>query len=279
MSQPPGKCVFCGGKRLTKGHVWPDWLNDILPQTATHHEHEIGRFETFIPKAKGPAYSKRLRQGHARSRKPRNTCLRCNTGWMSGIEGLAKQSLLPLIKGENCVLDTFAQFSISTLLCLIAMRIEFLSGMRAITAEDHDWVRYYREPSKDWKIWIAHFDGDTPDDHPARSYCVQLVSDQTETVGPEYCNAQISTLVIGKLCAHLVYAPELPLTKFEYEGIRLTRIWPANPYHIDTGWMTGLSGRDVLWLHETFARDSPTLPTAGTGDPPPTLQDEEAGVR
>ena len=180
--------------------MWPDWLNDILPRTATHHEHEIGRFETFVPIAKGPAYSKRVRQGHARSRKPRNTCLRCNTGWMSGIEGFAKRFLVPLIDGENCLLSAFAQPSISALLCLIAMRLEFLGGgMRAITTEDHDWLRYYHEPSRDWKIWIAGFAGDRPEDHPARSYCVQLVSSPTATVGPEYCNMQVTTLVLGKL--------------------------------------------------------------------------------
>ena len=82
---------------------------------------------------------------------------------MSGIEGFAKRFLVPLIDGENCLLSAFAQPSISALLCLIAMRLEFLGGgMRAITTEDHDWLRYYHEPSRDWKIWIAGFAGDRP---------------------------------------------------------------------------------------------------------------------
>ena len=36
------------------------------PEDQTHHEQEIGKFYTFEPKVPGPAYSKRLRQGHAR---------------------------------------------------------------------------------------------------------------------------------------------------------------------------------------------------------------------
>lgn len=268
MSNPAGKCVFCGGTGLTKGHVWPDWLGSVLPRTATHHEHEIGRFHTFEPSVRGPAHSVRLRQGAARSRKPRNTCLRCNGGWMSGIEGFAKAFLVPLIRGDDCLLSPFVQFSISALLCLIAMRFEFLSGgMKAITKEDRDWLRSRRHPSQDWKIWIARFEGERPDDHSGGSYALQLVSDPTDAVGPEHCNMQVTTLVLGRLCAHLVYAPDLPLAEFEYEGIHLTRIWPPSRFPINTGEMTGLSDRDVLSLHETYARNAPTLqplpPVAG----------------
>lgn len=135
---------------------------------------------------------------------------------MSGIEGFAKEFLPPLIAAENCPLFHNSR---SQPLCLIAMRLEFLGGsMRAITTKDHAWLQRYREPSQDWKIWITRFQGDKPEDHPARSYCVQLMLPPTEAVGPEYCNIQVTTLVLGKLCAHLVYGPDLPLTEFEYEA-------------------------------------------------------------
>ena len=58
---------------------------------------------------------------------------------------------------------------------------------------------------------------------------------------------------------HLVYAPDLPLDQFEYGGLHLTCIWPPSRFLIDTTEMTGLSDRDVLWLHETFARTAPSL--------------------
>lgn len=173
MSQPAGKCVFCGGRGLTKGHVWPDWLNDILPNTATHHEQETGKFHTFEAQAPGPSYDRRIRQGNARARKPRNTCSRCNGGWMSGIEGLAKRVAVPLILGHSPLLSPFGQSSLSALLCLIGARLEFLGDMRAIAAEDRDWLRYYREPSQHCKIWIAHFGGDDGESHWSRTYAIQ----------------------------------------------------------------------------------------------------------
>jgi hypothetical protein len=55
MSKPVGKCVFCGGPGLTKSHVWPEWAEAILPESATHHEQIIGQFHTFTPKVQGPA--------------------------------------------------------------------------------------------------------------------------------------------------------------------------------------------------------------------------------
>jgi hypothetical protein len=194
MSKPAGKCVFCGGQGLTKSHVWPSWLNPILPPTSTHHEHEIGRFYTFISAVKGPAHSKQIRQGHARSRKPRNTCLRCNSGWMSGIESIAKHATVPLIQDSQLLLTTFAQRWVATLLCLITIRFAFLTGdMNPVSPEERDWLRYYREPSRHWHIWIGRFDGDNPDSHWARSYAAQLESAPTDKVGPEYCNAQVTS--------------------------------------------------------------------------------------
>src|SRR5258708_255743 len=90
MSKPAGRCVFCGGTGLTRGHVWPDWLNKILPKTATHHEQETGKFNTFQTSVPGPEHSVRIGHGHARTRKPRNTCVTCNGGWMSLIEDRAR---------------------------------------------------------------------------------------------------------------------------------------------------------------------------------------------
>jgi hypothetical protein len=259
-----GQCRFCGCfAALTKGHVWPKWLDQLLPRTATHHEQETGRFSTFEPSVPGPDYELKIRQGHARSRKPRNTCARCNNGWMSGIEGFAKFFMRPLILGYAPVLSPIAQFSISALLCLIATRLEFLGEMRAIRVEDRDWLRYYREPNEHWRVWIAWFGGDDRDEHWARTYAVQHTLTPTEEVGAAYCDTRISTLVIGHVCAHIFYCHDSELvSKMAYDGIRLTQIWPARGYDLPTAEMSVLDGKALLWLHEAYAREAPTLPRA-----------------
>jgi hypothetical protein len=186
---------------------------------------------------------------------------------MRDIEGFAKPFLIALIQGGDCLISPFVQFTISALLCLIAMRLEFLSGdMRAMKRDDYDWLRRHRHPGQDWKIWIAWFEGEGTHEHSSRSYSLQVVSEPTDIGGPKYCNMQVTTLVLGRLCAHLIYAPDLPVPESEYEGVHLTRIWPPSRFQIDTSGMIGLSDLDVLWLHETYARNAPSLeplPQAG----------------
>jgi hypothetical protein len=271
MSNPKSRCQFCGSAdTLTKGHVWPKWINQILPQTATHHEQETGKFYTFDSKVPGLAHELKLRQGTARSRKPRNTCLRCNGGWMSGIESWAKYFSRHLILGYAPILPPIGQFSIAALLCLIAARLEFLGDMRAISAEDRDWLRYYREPSPNWKIWIARFDGDDGDDHLSRTYAVQHISSgPTDKIGPDYCDTRISTLVIGQLCAHIFYSRDPDLTaRIAYDGIRLVQLWPASHLDLYTVGLPFLDGRGVLRLHETYVRDAPRFLSATRAESP-----------
>jgi hypothetical protein len=262
MSKPAGKCVFCGRRGLTKGHVWPDWLSEILPPTASHHVLETGKTYTFTPVVPGPIYSKRRRQGHAGSRKPRNTCGECNSGWMSVIEGSAKPYAVPLIQNVPFLLDTIGQRTLASLLCLIAMRYELLGDMRAVSVSERDWLRYYREPSEDWKIWIAHYGGGNQDDHWARQYGAQLDSRPTDKVGPEYCNVQVTTLVIGQLCAHIFYSPVIDF--LGYEGIAPAQIWPRRRFDFDTCFLPTMGDEHVIWLHEAFPRESRPMPTETT---------------
>jgi hypothetical protein len=201
-----GTCVFCGDRGLTKGHVWPDWLGRVLPTTATHHEQEIGKFCTFEPKVPGPAYSKRLRQGQARSRKPRNTCLACNTGWMSTIENVAMPYMERLIQNAPFLLNTFGQRQVAALLVLMAMRREFLGTIRVIQQSERDWLQEHHWPTENWKIWIGHYGGDRGDENWSRIWCGQFGPEPTDKIGGDHCNVQVTTMVIGQLCAHLGYS-------------------------------------------------------------------------
>src|SRR5947208_778698 len=35
--KPPGKCIFCGGRGLTKEHMWADWLRPYIPREMQEH--------------------------------------------------------------------------------------------------------------------------------------------------------------------------------------------------------------------------------------------------
>jgi hypothetical protein len=177
---------------------------------------------------------------------------------MSVMEDRGRRSGTRLIMDLPQLMDLNDQDAVAGLLTLIAMRLEFLGDMRAISSQERDWLRYYREPTNDWKIWISAFGGNDGDEHWSRSYAAQLESKPTDKVGPEYCNVRVTTLVIGKLCAHLFYSPIIDFQG--YEGISLTQIWPRRNSCIDTSCLSVMSGWDALYLHEAFARESPPMP-------------------
>jgi hypothetical protein len=257
--------VFCGETGVTKGHVWPDWLNNVLPYTATHHEQATGIFSTFTPDVPGPPKSFRQRQGHARSRKPRNTCGKCNGGWMSRIESDVIPIATPLILGRQCRVTEEGQRKPAAFLCLVSMRTEYLGELRAIPPEDRRYLMEHFEPPALWFVWIARYAGNKPDEHWSRYCGMQLCSEGTgpvSEVGPEHCNTQVTTMVLGKLCTHVFSSTETPV--LGYEGIRMTRIWPQSGFVIDTRFLPTWDDAAVLWLHEALARESTPLPSPQT---------------
>jgi hypothetical protein len=254
MSKSAGKCVFCGkARRLTHSHVWPDWVAKILPQTATHHEQIIGKFDTFVPKMKGLPPWQRIRQGHVGSRKPRNTCLVCNGGWMRHIEEATMAIMPPLLLGRRLLLTLFEQRALAASMCLVSMRTE-LSGreMRAIPQTDRDWLMAHSEPPPHWKIWIARYEGAPRMDE--RYSAMQVASSPDVVTGVEHCNSQVTTLVIGQLCAHMFSSTVWP--DFSgYEGSVLAPIWPPRHPYIEVGDLPIITEADVSWLHEAIPRE------------------------
>jgi hypothetical protein len=259
MSKAKGRCVFCGNTgNLTKSHVWPEWAEAFLPQTATHREQIIGEFATFIPKAKGPALWKKIRPGHVGTRKPRNTCLKCNSGWMRLIEEATMEIVPPLLLGNQRLLWPTEQRLLAAFLCLVSMRVAFSSrDMRAIPAVDHDWLRNHSEPPAHWKIWIAGYAG-TPR-MGERYTAMQIASSPDVPSGVEHCNSQVTTLVIGKLCAHL-FSSTVWRDFVGYEGVDLVRIWPPANVPIEVTNLPIIIEAEVPWLHEAVARETTNIP-------------------
>jgi hypothetical protein len=183
---------------------------------------------------------------------------------MSGIEGAAVQVATPLILGNSFQLTHQNQQLLAAFLCLISMRLQFLGSMRPIPQSDRLYLKQNLHPPPLWMIWIARFAGEKADDHWSRFCGLQVVSQFDSTppdkIGVEYCNTHCTTLVIGKLCAHLFSSTVSPV--HGYEGIQLTRIWPPSGYDINTEFLPAVDGEQVIWLHEALARESKPLPRA-----------------
>jgi hypothetical protein len=267
MLNPAGRCVFCGGAGLTKSHIWPEWLQRYLPNLPATHLQITGEFNTFEPKRKPQLAQRRVRQGHASTRKPRNTCLKCNRDWMRNIEESAMAPIIPLIQGAreqsalpSTMLNASGQRALAAFLCLITIRLEFTNPeTQAATPSDREWLMEKLEPPPFWQIWIAEYTGRDPGEHWCRHSGLQLVSSPDEVMGSYKCDTQVTTLVIGKLCAHTFSSTTMPT--FEgYEGARLCRIWPLSGWDIDCRYLPTINDRSVLSLAEALAREIPPVP-------------------
>jgi hypothetical protein len=249
--------VFCHQRRaLTKGHVWPAWIGEVMPFDQTHHVQTIGHIETFKPQMRVPAFERHVRQGHGTTRKPRNTCKVCNGGWMSKIESAAKPSTTRLMHGNTLILDRIQQMLVATLLCLIAVRNEFSAlGARGVSEQERMWLRTRLTPPWNWQIWVARYAGSRPNEHWCYHYPLHIASTPTAETGPDKCNTQTTTLAVGELCAHLFSSTEI-LDFPGYQGIHLCKIWPPGDLLIDWRLVPAYEEPVLMSLAESLSRDT-----------------------
>jgi hypothetical protein len=90
----PSFCIFCGGRPLTREHIWPDWFRAHLPRTLPFYH--SGRIVLNEDNTK--THSSKKTSGDPKSRKLRIVCNKCNNEWMSGVQNAAKPILIPLLR-------------------------------------------------------------------------------------------------------------------------------------------------------------------------------------
>jgi hypothetical protein len=211
--------------------------------------------ETFEPTSKGPDFFQTRRPGSAAKRRPRNTCQVCNEGWMLQIEELAKPTVTKLLLGQRALLTWYEQRFLASFLCLVSCRIEASGAMRSIPPEDRDRLRVYREPGPDWWISILRYEDADPHEYWAAFLGMQRQTlDDPTPFAAENCNTQVTTLLAGKMCAHIFSSTAWKGFR-GYEGASLVQLWPQRNLHIDTGYMPYIDNSGVPFLHEAVARD------------------------
>jgi hypothetical protein len=224
MPQQVGRCIFCGGRGLTKEHVWPKWLRGILdPSITSRHFYStsgFGRRRTYTHRA-----------GSIESRRMRIVCERCNTGWMSRLQNNARSRLLPLIRGQYISLTEADHKILAAWSMMFTMVIEFFDPMTLATPqrERMDFSRI-PAPNDTWMVWFG-----MADDFPwaFHHYGWRLDRDVDLTKPPSVVlprsTSQSTAIRVGKLLV-LTYstrAPSYDLDPTVYavkHGLHL--IWP-----------------------------------------------------
>ncbi|WP_157762918.1 hypothetical protein [Acetobacter persici] len=155
-------CQFCGaspesGKRLTKTHIWPHWINNILELHPTCDVISIDRSNP-----KNPTIQEKKRHQDIFTIQPRMTCKSCNEGWMNDIEQNVLNYLKPIISNNwPASLSPEQASNLSLWLALICMNAELASPLsNTITQNDRDHLRKTGTlPSRGWSIIIGKNEG------------------------------------------------------------------------------------------------------------------------
>lgn len=151
MEKIAGRCIFCGEGKLSKEHIWANWLREYIPRPLEKHKVRSALIMPDDIKEKV-----QVRSGDPHSRRIRCVCRGCNNGWMSQLQELAKPVLIPLIKGQATIINRKNARLLAGWASMFVMVAEFMnSEMVAVPAQDRAWLRLHKTPPSHWRIWVG----------------------------------------------------------------------------------------------------------------------------
>lgn len=222
MSKPPGCCIFCRGFRLSKEHIFSDWLRSIFPRT-TSQTHSVGV-------RTGDFWSVSQYQGHSGTRKIRAVCVRCNGGWISQLDSAAKLEATPLILGRTTEVTPLAQRALAAWIAKISMVADSRNKSNTKVTQAHrNWLMEHGEPPGEWEIWASTYVGQEWRD--LGLFQRNGILDFRQIAGGSEAfkgYAETTFIGMGNL-AFLVVGNDLPAVEFNVGRFRqyARRIWPV----------------------------------------------------
>jgi hypothetical protein len=140
------------------------------------------------------------------------------------------------------------------------MRLEvgWRDGPKAIPQSDLKWLIENPEPPANWKIWIGKYVGSS-EVMDQQHTPMQICSSPDVAIGNEYCNTQVTSLVVGQFYAHLFSSTvwkDFP----GYDGADLVQLWPLTHRIIPVQSLPTIFEQEVIPLHETIPRTLKQIP-------------------
>lgn len=230
MAKPSNECIFCGGRPLSKEHVWDNWMKQYIPRDLPTTETYSAIVHQTHKESK--AYSQ---PGDPHSRRLRVVCEPCNSGWMSRLQERAKPLLIPLIKGDSTTLDLETQHVVSAWAALAITVAEYHETDKVtITPDDRTHLMETNEAPSNWKIWIGHYQRGDWSGHWIHNVLPVYPKENVPDFPPDGIpppNTQTTTFVAGQLYIHAM-SSALPrvVEMFRFVGsgsAKIACIWPA----------------------------------------------------
>jgi hypothetical protein len=155
VSPMPSLCIFCGGRPLTREHIWPDWLRAHLPRSLSFYH--SGRI--ILNEDNTQTHSSKKISGDPKSRKLRIVCNKCNNEWMSDLQNATKPILIPLLLSQQITLSEPRQRQLATWVAMTVICAEYIQPASvSIPVTARRWLFTNRTPPENMRIWIGNFD-------------------------------------------------------------------------------------------------------------------------
>lgn len=149
-------CLFCGSrKNLTGEHLWPRWLNKVLPNY---------RATSSILKRPGEK-QRTWPTKRTANQEIGMVCDPCNSRWMSQLETAAQPLLTEMIRGRRQTLDKPQQRTLAAWAFKTAIVGERMSPKTAVIPQKQRYgLKEAGEPPIAAQVFIAATDGQWPGD-------------------------------------------------------------------------------------------------------------------
>lgn len=242
-------------------HIWGDWILRGGYAHRTKNSHHINHVDIYKP---GQPNSSRIKRhaGDPLGKKLRIVCGKCNNEWMSRIQEKAKPVLIPLFKGEQCMLDQAKQELIVNWAVMATMTAEFMSldtTSVAVSQRDRDFIRTNEKAPPDWRVWIGYYDRRTWEGQWVHTTVPILEPEEIADSKVATPNTQSTSFIIGKLYVHTMSAHNPDHTMVwnwnrDWRALlRLVSLWPLEEQYIF--WpINSLTDRDAEKFSVMFFR-------------------------
>ena len=241
-SRKPRHCIFCDSEGVTREHVFPDWMKVYRDKFGdnNHTIHHLA-YTKIMDDAKHVERAQRKRAGPAHAHKIAAVCARCNNGWMSRLEMLARPLLKAAIEGSLSCLSLQDKQSLATWTVLKSIIAEFDDPRsQTVTKRDRRFLFEHRRPNFGaWNVWAAN----KPPGGKLLEY--DHVSDSYyDDNGVRRSYIMTTSFVIGTLFLHARYCSAYRKSVgeiFSPLATPLRELWPAGAEDVDFGPESALS--------------------------------------
>jgi hypothetical protein len=165
MAKAAKACIFCGHRKVSKEHVWSQWIAKAMIEAGSG----LPGFSWTVEREESPGGPRTVvgkGDGNLITVKARCVCRGCNMGWMSDLEQECKPLLLAMIFGEGVHLSMSDRSTVAAWCAVKAMAYEYVLWTvdRTIPRDAHSWLYKNRDhplPPPQMSVWLAAYRGDS----------------------------------------------------------------------------------------------------------------------